>query len=205
MTQIKMNNVKAEILLEGVFLSLKNAENLCKEAELLHQHDMYARSYALSHFAREEVGKSLMLARAYIERLAGIKIDWKLLNRRFRNHKNKLGGDAAFSVAILGKGMLEEGFNPEIAFKVIEGANNRKNSCLYTDWKDGKFVDPSKVINGHQSDRNLSMAKFRVELAIAVCEELPKLQDTSKEQLLSNYTDPSDIKGIEDIIGLFDI
>lgn len=75
MAQERINNLQASELIEGALKTMRNAQQLCDESELLHQHKIFARSHALSHLAREEIGKSIMLYRTTIERILDHKID----------------------------------------------------------------------------------------------------------------------------------
>lgn len=74
MAKERINNLKARDIIEGALKTVRNAQQLCDESELLHQHKMFARSYALSHLAREEIGKSAMLFKVTIDRLLGRQI-----------------------------------------------------------------------------------------------------------------------------------
>lgn len=67
---------------------LENAEQLISEAEILHNHEKWARSFFLSQVAAEELGKYMMVVSAVAFVIVG-KMDWTLFWRRFRNHRAK--------------------------------------------------------------------------------------------------------------------
>ena len=59
---------------------LSNARALVGEAQILLRHKRYARAYALSHLASEELAKLPMLVRAAVEAACGASVDWKRLD-----------------------------------------------------------------------------------------------------------------------------
>lgn len=202
LNQPKINNLKFDTIFDGAIKCLRNAQELCDESEILHKHGKFARSFALSHFAREEFGKSFMLFRVLVDVSAGVKVDWKKLNRRFRDHKQKLVNDSAISTSLFGKEWKDNGLPLEGLFAGIDFKNNRKNSCLYTDWKDGGFTLPSDTITEKQSERNLSLAIYRIAKLGPALIELQGLKDASKQKLKAKYPDkkPESLDEFLDII-----
>ncbi|EGQ8156801.1 AbiV family abortive infection protein [Vibrio alginolyticus] len=189
LNQPKINNLKFDTIFDGAIKCLRNAQELCDEAEILHKHEKYARSFALSHFAREEFGKSFMLFRTLIDVAAGKKVDWKKLNRRFRDHKQKLASDAAVSTTLFGKEYRELGLPLEVLFGGVDFKNAQKNSCLYTDWDNGSFTLPSDTITEKQSERNLTIAIYRIAKLGPPLLELERLKNSSKQDLKVIYPD----------------
>lgn len=187
MIHTKINNLKFDTAFDGAMKCLRNAQELCDESKLLHKNEMYARSYALSHFAREELGKSFMLCRALLEVSAGIKVDWKMLNRRFRDHKQKLLNDAAISIFLFGTELQTNGFPLNNLLLMADGQNDKKNTCLYADWDNGKFTLPSDVITQEQSERNLDLALFRVARLGPYLVELQSLKNETREKVRASY------------------
>jgi len=185
----KINNLKFDTAFEGAIKCLRNSQELCDEAELLHNNKMYARSFALSHFAREELGKSFMLFRTLIEVAAGVKVDWKKLNRRFRDHKQKLINDAAISMFLFSTEFEKQGLPIEMVFQFIDKKNDLKNKFLYTDWDDGNFTLPSDVVTEKQSKRNLDLAIFRIAKFSPSLVDLGSLKNATKESIRNSYPD----------------
>ncbi|WP_217513166.1 AbiV family abortive infection protein [Vibrio metschnikovii] len=206
LNQPKINNLKFDTIFDGAIKCLRNAQELCDEAEILHEHGKYARSFALSHFAREEFGKSVMLFRVLVDVSAGVKVDWKKLNRRFRDHKQKLANDSAISTALFGHEWKRQGLPLEGLFAGIDFKNDRKNSCLYTDWQDGAFTLPSDTITEKQSERNLSMAIYRVATLGPKLVQLQDLKGTNKKELRKKYPDvmPSDLDEFLDTVSVLE-
>jgi len=83
--QLKVNDI------EKIFIKIyENACELLEEAELLYNHEKYARAYLCAHIAFEEFGKLPMLNTVALNVYNGVKTDWKYLNKRIRNHHRKI-------------------------------------------------------------------------------------------------------------------
>ena len=186
--RVRLENLSYDVLIEGAVKSIYNAQSLCDEAEILHGNGKYPRAYALSHFAREEFGKCMMLYRAAIEVATGIDIDWKKLSKRFRDHKQKITNDRAISMMLFG-GMDFDGGPLEWKdfFAGIDFTNDRKNSCLYVDLVDGQFTAPIEVISEDLSRRNLDLAVFRIAKLTPMLTKLNEVHQTPKESLQKIY------------------
>ena len=126
---------------------------------------MYAKSYALSHFAREEFGKTSMLMRTAIEVAMEIEVDWSKLRKRFRSHRSKITNDGVLSLLLFGRIEVDgKKLNPNVFLSTTNQKNNKKNQSLYMDWDDNKFMSPRETITRKESSRNLSLAKYRIAL-----------------------------------------
>ncbi len=120
---------------------LNNARALVEEAEILLGHQRYARAYALSHLASEELAKLPMLVRAAVEVAFGISVDWRRLDKRLRNHIEK--ADLAMDMDFLsGQMPPEEYLSTKAAY-----LNRLKNDSLYVGISAGAFVAPTQVIS----------------------------------------------------------
>lgn len=190
MAKERINNLKASEVIEGALKTVRNAQQLCDESELLHQHKMFARSYALSHLAREEVAKSVMLCKVAIDRLLGRQVDWKEVDKRFRDHKAKILNDRAFTHLLFGSMKLEgKKLDPKVLFNLgtIEYTNARKNASLYVDWADGNLQSPEESVSENQSARNLDIAMYRVVLMSNVITSLVELEKKPKDELAKMF------------------
>ncbi|HHF3271739.1 TPA: AbiV family abortive infection protein [Vibrio diabolicus] len=190
MSQDKINNAKPDVLIAGAMKCIMNAQQLCTESKLLHEHQMYARSFALSHFSREEFAKAMMLYRTAIEVKCGLKVDWKRLNRRFRDHKQKLVNDRLMSAMIYGLA----GVDPSDGAKVLSGSmagiefsNNRKNECLYVDWSSGDFHLPEEKISEELSKRNLDLATHKILILSPMMMKLNDILNATKDEARSAF------------------
>ena len=166
MPRVRLENLSYEALFEGVVKVIRNAQCLVDEAHTLHKHKMYARSYALSHFSREEFGKSFMLIRAAVEVSLNIVVDWIKLSKRFRDHKQKIVNDSVLSWILFANMEIDgKKIDLEGLLSTTENKNNRKNECLYVDWANKKkFVSPEEIVTKEKSERNLSLAEYRIAL-----------------------------------------
>ncbi|ELP3505730.1 AbiV family abortive infection protein [Vibrio vulnificus] len=185
MSEEKINNAKPDVLIAGAMKCIMNAQQLCTESKLLHEHQMYARSFALSHFSREEFAKALMLYRTAIEVKCGIKVDWKRLNRRFRDHKQKLINDRLMSALICSLADTDPSdgvniFNSSMAG--IEFSNNRKNECLYVDWNNGYFHLPEEIISEELSKRNLDLATYKILILSPKMMRINEILNVTKDE-----------------------
>lgn len=194
MSSESFKNASTERIIEGAIKTILNAQQLCDESEILHSHGKFARSFTLSHLAREEMGKSMMLYSVAIRMLLERNIDWKKVSRRFRNHKEKIVNDRALSwaffISVLGDAP-ETSQISEILFNsgTVQHSNSQKNASLYVDWKDGQFVLPEEIISEQKSSRNLSIAVDRISFISKVILQLPKaskMQRSEIEELFSN-------------------
>jgi AbiV family abortive infection protein len=95
--QTTLNNLSVGQLLEGCEQALVTGRALLDEATLLLDHGREARAFVLAQFSSEEVSKVLMLYSAAENVKAGVKVDWKMLNFRFRSHDWKSVGLAIHS------------------------------------------------------------------------------------------------------------
>jgi AbiV family abortive infection protein len=141
-----MNKLTVDDIINGMIQITLNAQSLVEEAEILYKHKYYARTYALSHFAREEMSKLFMLYKVGIEIIAGKKYDAKKLNKRFRDHKSKI---QFFSIPLT----LED-----LNSDYVKGLNKRKNNSLYVGYEDGKWKIPKEEITEHIAKRTLDLA-----------------------------------------------
>lgn len=82
--QLKIKDI--EQIYEKIYF---NACELIEDAELLYDHNRYARAYLAAQIAFEELGKLPMLYTTALNLYNGIDIEWKDLNFKLRNHKAK--------------------------------------------------------------------------------------------------------------------
>ncbi len=120
---------------------LNNARALVEEAEILLGHQRYARAYALSHLASEELAKLPMLVRAAVEVACGVSVDWKRLDKRLRDHVEK--ADMAMDMDFLSGRMPPEDYLDTKAPQL----NRLKNDSLYVGISAGAFVGPAQTIS----------------------------------------------------------
>ncbi len=192
----ELEHLSFEQLLDGCEKGLKNAQSLAAEAGLLYEHKYFARTYALSHLAREELGKVMMLYHAAIDVLVGATVDWKKLSRRFRNHQEKIINDQMFQSHTMDllkaaellteqeQGQLAAAQHLQFTKQAIAYRNRRKNASLYVSWEDLAFQMPSEVFTEQQAYRIWMIAKFACDDFTRIVESLRKWGALEREQLL---------------------
>lgn len=85
----------------------ENANELLEDAELLYNHEKYARAHACAQFSIEEFGKLPMLLTVATQVSKGDKVNWKDLNTRLRDHKRKTSLSFAL-IAVMAKSMANK-------------------------------------------------------------------------------------------------
>jgi AbiV family abortive infection protein len=167
---------------------LSNADELIAESALLGKHGHFARAHALAHIAREELAKSIMLQAAAFKVLAGARVDWAKLMKRFRSHDEKLKLEGVQSAAFLSAaGNVEQSLLVHAhATEMAKYRNHRKNAALYVELTDGKVSKPSEQFTERQSVRTFELAKMWLE------------EQKKMRQMLGRYDeqDPKRFKGM---------
>jgi len=96
---MSFNQLKVEDIKKIYTKIYENACELIDEAELLLEHQKYARAYLCAHISIEEFGKLPMLYTVAINVHNGDKVDWKALSKRLRDHKEKTS--SSYSIQML--------------------------------------------------------------------------------------------------------
>src|SRR4051812_29752849 len=68
---------------------MRNAKDLIDEAHLLMEHSRFARAFALSLLAKEEVAKIILVTSAGAREVTGEDLEWVDFNTIFRSHVTK--------------------------------------------------------------------------------------------------------------------
>ncbi|ELA7385321.1 AbiV family abortive infection protein [Vibrio alginolyticus] len=163
-----------------------NAKGLIRESELLFKKKAYARSYTLSHIAREEIAKCQILYAAGRRVLAGIDVDWKQTMRRLREHKSKLDQETVNNAAWCFIAGSEQAYNDAMKSVKIssELRNDYKNNSLYVGvTNDGKILCPDSVIDEVRAQRNLELARFALIDEVNLQAKLGNLSKMNPKQL----------------------
>lgn len=140
-----------------------NARGLIRESELLFKKKAYARSYTLSHIAREELAKCQILYGAGLRLIAGIEVNWKQTMKRLREHKSKLNqetiNNAVFCLIVGNEQFYNDAMHSVKASSDLR--NDYKNNSLYVGVStDGNILCPNNVIDQARAQRNLKLARF---------------------------------------------
>jgi len=158
-----VNPISVEQIEEARLKILANAQSLLVEAELLFQHHHLARTYTLAHLACEELAKLPMLVTIGKKLVLGYAVDWKKLNRRFRNHSAKINNlhtlDYMCSEIQTDDSDVNDYYQ---ALSSTASMNDRKNHSLYVGISDLGVVAPADVINLQIAEAMLNNAKSRL-------------------------------------------
>ena len=177
-----------ENLINGILKTLRNAQELCDESEILLVNGKFARSYTLSHLAREEFSKCFILYRPIVDLIIGNQIDWKKTRRRYRSHKDKLITDRATTLHLFGNELEKKGIKKKELFSGIEKSNEWKNISLYVDWSNDKFIMPSDSFSKEKAERNLEIAIYRISLFTPIFTELIQLAPEVEKKIKESYS-----------------
>lgn len=138
-----------------------NAENLHKEALLLHEHKMFSRAYLLAHFCFEELGKIPIIVGAIGKLTTGKPVDWKRLKKRFYSHTEKIASQNhhyytfGLDVDLLRDTDLKW---LETAQQKVDKSFELKNLATYVDVNGKMFLIPQEQISESASKELLDLA-----------------------------------------------
>ena len=69
--------------------ALQNARELLDEAQILYNHDCYARAFFLLRISNEELGKFFIVLETIVMQIEEKEIDWKIFWLRLNKHEEK--------------------------------------------------------------------------------------------------------------------
>lgn len=168
---------------QGIDVLLDNATALIAESDVLLSIGAYARAFALSHLAREELSRVTMLEAAAIRILAGHPVDWKRLMVRLKDHKSKLKQEVIENALFLKGAGLDD--TADTAFQLAQGIANRrnelKNASLYVGLVDGRFTRPSELVSEHVARRTWELAALSLDLQRKIRSASPSYERRSTE------------------------
>jgi AbiV family abortive infection protein len=95
---MNLNQLKQQDVQEIYKKVYENGCELLEDADLLYSHEKFSRAYLCAHIAFEEFGKLPMLNTVLLDLRKGKKVNWKTLNKRFRDHKGKISMSYALSL-----------------------------------------------------------------------------------------------------------
>lgn len=156
-------SLKIDQIDEYMTALVTNASGLIRESELLFKKKAYARSYTLSHIAREELAKCKILYIAGRKLIAGIDVNWRETMKRLRDHKSKLNQETIHNAVLCFIGGNEQLYNDAMQSVHASSAlrNDYKNNSLYVGVStDGSILCPNRVIDQARAQRNLELANF---------------------------------------------
>jgi AbiV family abortive infection protein len=135
---------------------LQNARQLHREARLLFKHRHYARAYALACMSYEEVAKLPILFSAGLRTAAELRVNWKRVHQRIRDHRLKLRMVESLRVPFGGdlkERWIETERNAQLLLRI-------KKHSLYVEKFRGLFRKPSEIVTREE-------ASFMIRLCAA--------------------------------------
>lgn len=146
-------------------LALQNAKDLLEEAELLFQHQKFARTYTLAHLSSEELAKLPILAAHGVRLMRGTSISWKGLDKDLTSHATKLKG--LLLVDLIGTGTDPTSKSIKVhneTLSRVELFNALKNASLYAGVYQGELFKPTGVFTKRLAEEALRTSRNRLEL-----------------------------------------
>jgi AbiV family abortive infection protein len=175
-----MEDLTPRQLADGALSALANADALLTEARLLHEAGHEARAWALTHFSMEELAKVPMLIRVGTEAAAGQEVDWRKLNRRFREHETKVRQNAAMDYFLVDEIRFD---NADL--KKLEESVRRvpkdvelRSASLYVDWSGEAFVAPNDLFTAEAVEGFISVVERRVRY---FADTLPRIAEAIED------------------------
>jgi AbiV family abortive infection protein len=189
---MSLENISDKELEVGIDKSLKNANELIEEGDILLKENRISRAYCLYQLATEEVGKSRLLFALIMNRQLGEDINYKEVNREFIHHQTK--SESALTFEMLALLLMYSGEKDKTAevrkanfFEALQRVqnendvqvlNNHKNNSLYVGVKDGAFVKPSDSITKEMAIELRTNVLIRLEAGKTVLRGMLKDLDT---------------------------
>lgn len=157
-----MKKLSEEEIKESIEKLLSNADDLTEEAAILFQATRYARAFTLSHLAREELSKVVMLMALDGKLKSNLKIDWNSFWKRFRNHKAKITNSEIWLLSI--SGLNSSVVSMEMVDSYANALNDLKNNSLYVSHGGQGLLNPAEVIDENQARASILSARLLFEL-----------------------------------------
>lgn len=155
---VALNDKDKELLAElvrGAEMCFANAEQLFQEASLLREQKHFSRSIFLHQISMEECAKVDMIGAAATGITMGHPVDHERLEKAFRDHKAKNFVNAYMSKVSEAELAAREANDSKAASEAFKNSqreihkylNAAKNSSMYVDFKDGRFIAPNDLVD----------------------------------------------------------
>ncbi|GAD79405.1 hypothetical protein VEZ01S_11_00470, partial [Vibrio ezurae NBRC 102218] len=187
LNQQKHSDLTFDVLFDGAVKCLKNAQELCDEAEMLQQGGKFCRAFALSHFAHEEFTHSVLLFRALLDIALQKRLTWKKLDHYILKPKQKRVTQVAISKALLTDLHLDLDTTTQQLMLESELKQIRQSHALYTQRVNSEFVLPSEQISEIQSEKYINLAVYRIAKLGPALVELRHLQGMTKQEVKQGF------------------
>ena len=218
MTSTNDNDLLISELANGAAISLENAEELFREAEILYKHKSICRAYFLHQISLEECGKIELIGRYATAHLMDFPVNLKKMKSQISNHKAKNTANAYMLPRSEEeeKAINEQNWKEAISefnkqkIDFHQQSNSRKNASLYADFVNEKFLSPKEQISeemvieiSKMNSEYISLIAFKVQMLSKWVKDLSKTKEylqyfikLKKESKIENPDDP--FKAMED-------
>jgi AbiV family abortive infection protein len=198
-TNLSKNKMDKTEYLNGINKTLANAIALYEDAEILLKNERYSRAYTLYQLSIEEVGKIILIYNFLIYQNIQDISEQKKIKREFTNHKSKTQHSIGLDI-LLAFLISDQELKKKILYQVhkqqneLEQLNLLKNSSLYTDIKNGKFIQPQEIITEKLTtdikfiaEVRLNLAKGFFKIAIENFEQVSEtVQNINEDEIIKN-------------------
>lgn len=186
----KIQEINQTTLIRCVEKCLQNARELFDEADILKDHNKYARAYTLYHLSIEEIGKIFIIFQ-YLLLDNYSEDNTKKFQREFADHKTKIKisrNIEKIMLFVMQKELKEEEFkNLTYSKEQIEELNNFKNLSLYTFIDNKRVFKPSDLIGLDEINLIRPNSEARLVLSESFCrlaiKDINKFINAVKENL----------------------
>ena len=179
--KISMKPLSVEQIRISRLKSIRNADELINDAEILFKKGRWARTLFLCQIAGEEIGKYLLLSSTFVQVIAGDHIDWKRFWERITSHREKLE-----LVTYMEDIFLEHSFPDKMKDyfaeikQQVKDLERFKQKALYCDFTGDVPHCPSDVIPKDIAVNALKWTKGRLKMFSDIERELQKYKVPDK-------------------------
>lgn len=176
-----MGPLTRDQFIDGFDKTLKNAEDLLNEAQILYDANKPARAWFLLCICNEELGKALMITNALADYVAGT-INWRMFWNDFRSHKAKSWRvEHMKNLFVYSEQSI---VSPGVVNEMVTAIDEIKKASLYVDVFDDEFLDPSELIDAETVEAALALTKKGVDFAKSTRPARSALESLSKEYVV---------------------
>ena len=180
----KAQKLLAEML-HGARLAFSNAEQLCREGEVLAKEGCFPRALFLHQISLEECAKVDMIGTWATNLLVGGGVDVERMAKAFRSHEAKNYSNAYMAAATQDEKEARKRGDNQAAVEAFQSlqkqfhkdSNTAKNAALYVDFRDSGFVAPTDVITKEAARGTWAVNVYFLDLTAPKIRLLERMQN----------------------------
>lgn len=169
---------------------LQNAKDLITDSEILLDNQRYSRAYTISHLASKELAKLTTMHGICIDVLSGETINWTKVDKKLRDHKDKIKRAFQFDLFCDLTSDSDESLKQyDEGIALVDEYNIMKNASIYSGMLKGYFCSPSEIISEEIARKMLLISKNRYEWYQAAEKSFSKIvfSDGGKQRVLEHW------------------